>query len=87
MKIAILDDYFDTLRTLPCFRKLEGHEVTVWNDHTQNIDVLAGRLKDTEALVLIASVHPRALADRPTRCSSSAAQRLPHIDIGAYVAA
>ena len=53
MKIAILDDYFDTLRTLPCFRKLDGHEVTVWNDHTRHIDVLAGRLKDTEALVLI----------------------------------
>ena len=35
MKIAILDD---TLRTLPCFRKLNGHEVTVWNDHAQDID-------------------------------------------------
>ena len=53
MKISILDDYFDTLRTLACFHKLDGHEVTVWNDHTQNIDTLAARLKDTEALVLI----------------------------------
>ena len=24
MKITILDDYFDTLRTLPCFDKLDG---------------------------------------------------------------
>ena len=53
MKISILDDYFDTLRTLACFRKLDGHDVTVWNDHTQDIDELAKRLKDTEALVLI----------------------------------
>ena len=53
MKISILDDYFDTLRTLACFRKLDGHEVTVWNDHTQDIDTLAKRLKDTEVLVLI----------------------------------
>lgn len=53
MKVAILDDYFDTLRTLPCFRKLDGHEVTVWTDHAQNVDALAARLKDTEALVLI----------------------------------
>ena len=53
MKISILDDYFDTLRTLPCFRKLDGHEVTVWNDHVQDIDSLAARLKDTEVLVLI----------------------------------
>ena len=27
LKISILDDYFDTLRTLPCFRKLDGHDV------------------------------------------------------------
>ena len=33
MKITILDDYHDTLRTLACFRKLDGHDVTVWNDH------------------------------------------------------
>jgi len=53
MKISILDDYFDTLRTLACFRTLDGHEVTIWTDHTQDIDTLAARLKDTEVLVLI----------------------------------
>ncbi len=52
MKITILDDYFDTLRTLPCFAKLDGHEVMVWNDHEQDVDRLAGRLADTEVLVL-----------------------------------
>jgi D-3-phosphoglycerate dehydrogenase / 2-oxoglutarate reductase len=53
MKITILDDYFDTLRTLSCFRKLDAHQVEVWNDHVQDTDVLAERLKDTEVLVLI----------------------------------
>jgi D-3-phosphoglycerate dehydrogenase len=53
MKVTILDDYFDTLRTLPCFRKLDGHEITIWNDHIQDTDTLASRLKDTEVLVLI----------------------------------
>ena len=53
MKITILDDYFDTLRTLDCFAKLAGHDVTIWNDHVQDIDVLAERLRDTQALVLI----------------------------------
>jgi D-3-phosphoglycerate dehydrogenase len=53
MKVSILDDYFDTLRTLDCFAKLAGHEVTIWNDHVQDTDALAERLKDTEALVLI----------------------------------
>jgi len=53
MKISILDDYHDTLRTLPCFRKLAGHEVTVWNDSVQDLDTLAERLRETEILVLI----------------------------------
>ena len=40
MKITILDDYFDTLRTLSCCTKLAGHDVTVWNDHVQDVDKL-----------------------------------------------
>ena len=53
MKISILDDYFDTVRTLECFKKLAGHEVEIWNDHVQDVDALAKRLRDTEVLVLI----------------------------------
>jgi D-3-phosphoglycerate dehydrogenase / 2-oxoglutarate reductase len=53
LKISILDDYHDTLRTLECFKKVAGHEVKIWNDHVQDVDALAERLRDTEALVLI----------------------------------
>jgi len=53
MKISILDDYHDTIRTLQCFPKLAGHGVTIWNDHVQDTDALAERLRDTEVLVLI----------------------------------
>jgi len=53
MRITILDDYFDTLRTLSCFRKLDGHRVDIWNDHVQETDALAERLRDTEVVVLI----------------------------------
>ncbi|MGH7551822.1 MAG: NAD(P)-dependent oxidoreductase, partial [Longimicrobiales bacterium] len=53
MKISILDDYHDTLRTLDCFDRLSGHEITIWNDHVQDVDALAERLRDTEVLVLI----------------------------------
>jgi D-3-phosphoglycerate dehydrogenase len=53
VKVSILDDYFDTIRTLHCFHKLDGYEVSVWNDHVQDVDALATRLKDTEVLVLI----------------------------------
>src|SRR5262245_39121111 len=53
MKVTILDDYHDTVRTLECFGMLAAHDVTIWNDHVQDTDRLAERLRDTEALVLI----------------------------------
>ena len=53
MKVTVLDDYFDTVRTLDCFAKLKGHDVTIWNDHIQDVDQLAKRLENTDALVLI----------------------------------
>ena len=58
MKVSILDDYHDTLRHLPCFAKLAGHEVTIWNDHCQDLDPLSERLAETEALVKAAGAEP-----------------------------
>ena len=86
MKITILDDYFDTLRTLPCFEKLKGHQVDVWNDHVQEIDALAARLKDTEALVLIRErTEIRApLLDRLSNLKLISQRSVyPHIDVDA----
>jgi D-3-phosphoglycerate dehydrogenase len=53
VKIAILDDYFDTLPALPCFAKLSAFDETAFNDHVQDVNVLAERLKDIEVLVLV----------------------------------
>lgn len=89
MKITILDDYHDTLRTLPCFRKLAGHEVTIWNDHVQDVDTLAERLKDTEALVLIRErTQIRApLLERLDKLKLISQRSVyPHIDIAACTA-
>jgi D-3-phosphoglycerate dehydrogenase / 2-oxoglutarate reductase len=86
MKITILDDYFDTLRTLECFRKLDGHEVTVHNDHVQDTDKLANRLKDTEALVLIrerTQIRAPLLEKLPKLKLISQRSVYPHIDIDA----
>jgi D-3-phosphoglycerate dehydrogenase / 2-oxoglutarate reductase len=86
MKIAILDDYFDTVRTLPCFGKLEGHDVTIWNDHVQDADILAERLKDTEALVLIrerTKIQAPLLDRLPRLRLISQRSVYPHIDIEA----
>jgi D-3-phosphoglycerate dehydrogenase / 2-oxoglutarate reductase len=84
VRITILDDYFDTIRHLPCFAKLGGHEVTVWNDHVQEVDALAERLTDTEALVLIRErTHIRtALLERlPNLKLISQRSVFPHIDV------
>ena len=52
MKVHILDDWFDTLRRLPCFALLKNHDVTVWTDHEPNVERLATRISSAEALVL-----------------------------------
>jgi len=86
MKISILDDYHDTLRTLNAFSKLAGHEVTIWNDHVQDIDALAGRLKDAQALVLIrerTQIRAPLLERLPGLRLISQRSIYPHIDVDA----
>jgi len=86
VKITILDDYFDTLRTLACFETLKGHDVTVWTDHVQDDRALAARLKDTEALVLIrerTAVRASLIELLPTLRLISQRSVYPHIDIDA----
>ena len=84
MKVTVLDDYFDTIRTLDCFAKLKGHDVTIWNDHVQDTDKLAERLKDTEALVLIrerTQIRTPLLERLPKLKLISQRSVYPHIDI------
>ena len=86
MKVAILDDWFDTLRGLPCFALLAEHEVTVFNDHVEDTDLLAERLAEFDALVLIRERTPirAALLERlPKLALISQRSVYPHIDIDA----
>jgi D-3-phosphoglycerate dehydrogenase len=86
VKIAILDDYFDTLRTLQCFRLLNGHDVRVWNDHTDDVDVLADRLRHVEALVLFRerTAMTSTLLERLPRLRLISQRSVyPHIDVDA----
>src|SRR5215469_11253199 len=86
MKISILDDYHDTVRTIDCFRKLKGHDVEIWNDHVQDVDSLARRLEDTECLVLFRE-RTKILAPLLDRLDKlkliSQRSVYPHIDIDA----
>src|SRR4051812_15428187 len=86
MRIAVLDDYHDTLRTLECFRKLAGHEVKLWNDHVQDTDQLAERLKDAEAVVLTrerTKIRAPLIERLPRLRLISQRSVYPHIDIEA----
>src|SRR5262245_39912281 len=86
MKISILDDYHDTLRTLSCFSKLAGHDVTIWNDHVDNDDALANRLRDADVLVLIrerTQIRAPLLERLPNLRLISQRSVYPHIDVDA----
>jgi D-3-phosphoglycerate dehydrogenase len=90
VKITILDDYADTIPTLSCYEKLAAHDVMVWNDHlreVREVDPLAARLRDTEALVLIRerTEIPSALLDQlPQLRLISRRSVFPHIDVDTW---
>lgn len=72
MKIAILDDYQDVVRTLDAFDRLAGHDVRIFNDTCQDPEALAARLAGVEALVLIRE---------RTRIGEALLSRLPELRI------
>ena len=87
MNIVILDDYQDAVRTLDCFRKLDGHQVTVYHDTVTDVDTLAERFKDAEALVLIRErtvISEALLAKLPKlKVIAQTSRGMPHIDLAA----
>lgn len=86
MKIAILDDLHHIVATLPSYARLAGHQVTIWNDHVEDVDVLAERLKDVEALALHRERTPirAALVERLPRLRLISVQgAVPGIDLAA----
>ena len=86
MKVHILDDWFDTLKSLPCFKLLADHEVTVWTDHEPDPVALAARVKDAEALVLFrerTKIRRDLLDQLPNLKLISQRSVYPHIDVPA----
>jgi D-3-phosphoglycerate dehydrogenase len=86
MKVTIIDDWFDTLRGLPCFEKLNGHDVTIWTDHVEETEALVERLHDTECLVLFRErtrITGELLDRLPKLKLISQRSVYPHIDVEA----
>ena len=89
MRVHVLDDWFDTLRGLPCFARLDGHAVTVWTDHEPDPERLAARMRDAEALVLFRErtrVGEALLAGLPALRLVSQRGQHPHVDLAALTA-
>jgi D-3-phosphoglycerate dehydrogenase len=86
LNVTILDDYVRLVPTLACFSRLTGHEVRVWHDCVRDIDVLAERMKDTEALVLLrerTQLRAPLLARLPRLRLITLNGPYPHIDLDA----
>jgi D-3-phosphoglycerate dehydrogenase len=87
MKIVIPDDYQDVIRTLDCFKKLAGHEVTIYNDTVKDLESLVERFKEAEGLVLIRErtrISEELLARLPAlKLISQTGGGFPHIDVAA----
>lgn len=73
MHIVIPDDYQNVIRTLDCYRRLAGHEVTVLHDREPaSLDELAARFANADALVL---------TRERTRIDAALLQRLPRLKL------
>jgi D-3-phosphoglycerate dehydrogenase len=87
MKIAILDDYQDTVRRLDCFKLLDGHDVKVFTNSARGAGQLAVRLASFDALVLIRerTAFPRPLLTKlpNLRLISQTGKVSGHIDVDA----
>ena len=86
LRVSILDDYQDVVRTLDCFTRLQSHDVTIWNDAVADVDVLAERLADADVLVLLrerTKVGEALLSRLPNLKLISQNGHIPHIDLAA----
>jgi D-3-phosphoglycerate dehydrogenase len=86
LKVAVIDDYQDVVRELDCFDKLRGHDVTIWNDHVEDLDELSARLTNAEALALMrerTKIDDALLSRLPNLKLISQSGHVPHIDLEA----
>ncbi len=87
MQIVIPDDYQDAVRGLDCWPLLRDHAVTVYHDTVKDVDTLAERFRNADALVLIrerTAITADLLARLPRlRLISQTGSGVSHIDLAA----
>ncbi|WP_348628719.1 D-2-hydroxyacid dehydrogenase family protein [Mesorhizobium sp. WSM3879] len=86
LRVAIINDYQDVVRTLDCFSRLDGHDVTIWTDIVEDVDILADRLAEADVLVLMrerTKIDEALLSRLPKLKLISQNGHIPHIDLAA----
>ncbi len=87
MKIAVIDDYQNAFKTLKCFPKLSGHELVIYTDPETNLEKIADRLKDADAVVLTQqrTYFPRTLIEKLPKLKliGQTGRAATHIDLEA----
>ena len=87
MRVAVMDDYQDAFRSLDCFGKIAGHEVTVFHEAAGSQDALVEMLKDADAVILTQqrTAMPRTVLERLPKLKliSQTGRNTAHIDVAA----
>ena len=87
MKIAVIDDYQSAFKILKCFPKLSSHDVQIYIDPETDLDKIADRLKDADAVVLTQqrTYFPRALVEKLPKLKliAQTGRAATHIDLAA----
>ena len=72
MHIVIPDDYQNVVRTLDCFKTLDGHQISVFHDAVDDLHTLVERFREADALVL---------TRERTRIDDALLSRLPRLKL------
>src|SRR5450830_1820059 len=90
MKIAILDDYQDSVRQLDSYKLLDGHDVKVFTNSVRGAGQLVARLTPFDAVVLIRerTVLTKAVLEKlpALKLISQTGKVSGHVDVAAATA-
>src|ERR1700730_12845299 len=87
MKVAVIDDYQNVVRSLQCFEKLQGFDVAVFHEPARDEAALVEQLKGVDAVILTMqrTAIPRSVLETPPtlKLSSQTGLNPGHIDLAA----
>jgi D-3-phosphoglycerate dehydrogenase len=87
MKIAVIDDYQNAFKTLKCYPRLAGHDVVIYTEPETNLEKIAERLNDADAVLLTQqrTAFPRALIEKLPKLKliGQTGRAASHVDLAA----